>query len=107
MVSAPVVYSGRGVPAAASLKAAILIILAPEIIIILINYYNNNKIRHLTQLTYEPRSDKRTLLALNVKSEIFTGKKDLAVVNNYRKFEKIIFTNNKGMSVLTRIYDAF
>ena len=26
-------------------------------------------------------------------------KKDLAVVNNNRKFEEIIFTNNKDMSV--------
>ena len=26
-------------------------------------------------------------------------KKDPAVVNNYRKFEEIIFTNNKDMSV--------
>ena len=26
-------------------------------------------------------------------------KKDLAIVNNYRKFEEIIFTNNKDMSV--------
>ena len=26
-------------------------------------------------------------------------KKDLAVVNSYRKFEEIIFTNNKDMSV--------
>ena len=34
-------------------------------------------------------------------------KKDLAVVNNYRKFDEIIFTNNKDMSILTRIYDAF
>ena len=34
-------------------------------------------------------------------------KKDLAVVNNYRKFQEIIFTNKKDMSVLTRIYDAF
>ena len=34
-------------------------------------------------------------------------KKDLAVVNNYRKFEEIIFTNDNVMSVLTRIYDAF
>ena len=25
--------------------------------------------------------------------------KDLAIVNNYRKFEEIIFTNNKDMSV--------
>ena len=34
-------------------------------------------------------------------------KKDLAFVNYYRKFEEIIFTNNKYMSVLTRIEDAF
>ena len=34
-------------------------------------------------------------------------KKDLAVVNKYRKFEEIIFTNNEDMSVLTRIYDAY
>ena len=34
-------------------------------------------------------------------------KKDLAVVNNYRKFEEIIFTNDKGMSVQTGICDAF
>ena len=47
---------------------------------------------------YEPRSDKRDLLAIKVKSEVFT-QKDLAVVNNYRKFEEIIFTNNKDMSV--------
>ena len=26
-------------------------------------------------------------------------KKDLAIVDNYRKFEEIIFTNNKDMSV--------
>ena len=26
-------------------------------------------------------------------------KKDLAFVNNYRKFEEIIFTNDKDMSV--------
>ena len=49
--------------------------------------------------TYEPRSDKRDLLAIKVKSEIFIEKEDLAVVNNYRKFEEIIFTNNKDMSV--------
>ena len=48
---------------------------------------------------YEPRSDKRDLLAIKVKSEIFKEKEDLAVVNNYRKFEEIIFTNNKDMSV--------
>ena len=45
----------------------------------------------------EPRSDKRDHLAVKVKNEI--RKKDLAVVNNYRKFEEIIFTNNKNMSV--------
>ena len=37
---------------------------------------------------YEPRSDKRDLLAVKVKSEIFTEKERLAVVNNYRKFEE-------------------
>ena len=26
-------------------------------------------------------------------------KKDLVIVNNYRKFEEIVFTNNKDMSV--------
>ena len=26
-------------------------------------------------------------------------KKDLAIVNNYRKFEEIMFTNNKYMSL--------
>ena len=34
-------------------------------------------------------------------------KKYLAIVNNYRTFEEIIFTNNKNMSVGTRIDDAF
>ena len=48
---------------------------------------------------YEPRSDRRDLLAIKFKSEIFTERKDLAVVNNYRKFEEIIFTNSKDMSV--------
>ena len=48
---------------------------------------------------YEPRSDKRHPLAIKVKSEIFTEKEGLAAVNNYRKFEEIIFTNNKDMSV--------
>ena len=48
---------------------------------------------------YEPRSDRRDLLAIKVKNEIFTEKKDPAVVNNYRKFEEIILTNNKDMSV--------
>ena len=44
------------------------------------------------------RSDKRDLLAIKSKIEIFT-EKDLAFVNNYRNFEEIIFTNNKDMSV--------
>ena len=47
----------------------------------------------------EPRSDKRDLQAIKSKIEIFAEKKDLAFVNNYRKFEEIIFTNNKDMSV--------
>ena len=47
----------------------------------------------------EPRSDRRDLLAIKFKSEIFTEKENLAVVNNYRKFEEVIFTNNKDMSV--------
>ena len=50
------------------------------------------------EITYDPRSDRRDLLAIQVKSVIFT-EKDLAVVNNYRKFEEIVFTNNKDMSV--------
>ena len=61
----------------------------------------------LLQIINEPRSDKRDLLAIKVQSEIFTEKKDQAVVNNYRKFEEIIFTSNKDMSVFSRIYDAF
>ena len=56
---------------------------------------------------YGPKPDKRGLLAIQVKSEIFTYKKDLSVVNNYRKFEEIIFTNNKAMSVKIRKDDAF
>ena len=51
-----------------------------------------------TNKLYEPRSDKRDLLAIKVKSEIFTEKERLAVVNNYRNFEQIIFTNNKNMN---------
>ena len=58
------------------------------------------------EITYDPRSDRRDLLAIQVKSVIFT-EKDLAVVNNYRKFEEIVFTNNKDMSVWTGIDDAF
>ena len=53
----------------------------------------------ISDIIYEPRSDNRVLLAIKVKSEKFTDKKDLAVVNIYRKFEEIIFTNNKDMSV--------
>ena len=53
----------------------------------------------MTQSTLEPKSDKRGLSAIQVKSEILQRKKDLAVVNIYRKFEEIIFTNNKDMSV--------
>ena len=53
----------------------------------------------MDQDTYEPRSERRDLLAKKVKSEIYTKKEDLAVLNNYRKFEEIIFTNNKDMSV--------
>ena len=34
-------------------------------------------------------------MAIKVKSKILIEKNDLAVVNNCRKFEKIIFTNNK------------
>ena len=55
-------------------------------------------IAHYPTSSFEPRSDRRDLLAIKVKSEIFT-EKDLAVVNNYRKFKEIIFTNNKDMSV--------
>ena len=58
-------------------------------------------------LEFLSRSDKRDLLAIKEKMGYLRRKKDLAVVNNYRKFEEIIFTNNKDMSVLTRIYDAF
>ena len=50
---------------------------------------------------FEPRSDRRDLLTIKVKSEIFTEKErpSIAVVNNYRKIEEIIFTNNKDMSI--------
>ena len=51
------------------------------------------------ELSFEPRSDKRDLLAIKVKIEIFTEKKDQTVLNNYRKFEEVIFTNNKDMSI--------
>ena len=57
--------------------------------------YNNNNNNN----NNKPRSDKRNLPAIKVKSEIFTRKKNLDVVNNYTKFEEIIFTNNKNMNV--------
>ena len=54
---------------------------------------------HYISLVYEPRSDNRGFLAIKVKSEIFTEKeRPIAVVNIYRKFEEIIFRNNKDMS---------
>ena len=64
-------------------------------------------INYVCKYSNEPRSDRRDLLAIKVQSEIFTEKKELAVVNNYRKFDEIIFTNNKDMSVWTRIDYAF
>ena len=42
---------------------------------------------------YEPRSDRRDLLATKVKSEIFTEKESFGCC------EENIFTNNKDMSV--------
>ena len=42
---------------------------------------------------------KGTFWQLKSKVRNSQRKKDLAVVNNYRKFEEIIFTNNKDMSV--------
>ena len=48
---------------------------------------------------YELRSERRDLLAIKVKRRYLQKNKELAVVNNYRKFEEIIFTNNKDMSV--------
>ena len=47
----------------------------------------------------ESRSDKRDLLAIKAKVRYLQRKKDLVIVNNYRKFEEIFFTNNKDMSV--------
>ena len=52
-----------------------------------------------TNCVNEPRSERRDLLAIKSKVRYLLRKKDLAVVNNYRKFEEIIFTNNKDMSV--------
>ena len=62
-----------------------------------INGEKNDITNIIFDVINEPRSDKRDHLAVKVKSEI--RKKDLAVVNNYRKFEEIIFTNNTNMSV--------
>ena len=42
---------------------------------------------------------KGTLWQKKSKVRYLKKKKDIAVVNNYRKFEEIIFTNNKDMSV--------
>ena len=49
---------------------------------------------------------KRTFWQLKSKVRYLQRKKDLALANNYRKFEEIIFTNNEDMSILTRIDDA-
>ena len=57
------------------------------------------KLFFLAPKIYEPRSDKRDLLTIKVKVRYEQRKKDLAVVNNYRKFKEIVFTNNKVMSV--------
>ena len=42
---------------------------------------------------------KGTFWQLKSKVRYLQRKKDLAVVNNYRKFEEIVFTNNKDMIV--------
>ena len=42
---------------------------------------------------------KGTFWQYKAKVRYLQRKKDLAIVNNYRKFEDIIFTNNKDMSV--------
>ena len=42
---------------------------------------------------------KGTFWQLKAKVRYLQRKKGLAVVNNYRKFEEIIFTNNKDMCV--------
>ena len=45
---------------------------------------------------YEPRSDRRDLLAIKVQIEIFTEKERAGCCE---QLQKIIFTNNKDMSV--------
>ena len=52
-----------------------------------------------SQYTYEPRSDRRDLLAIKVQIEIFTEKERAGCCEKLQKFEKIIFTNNKDMSI--------
>ena len=61
----------------------------------------------MQQDTFEPRSDRRDLLAIKVKSEIFTEKEKASCCEQLQKIEEIIFTNNNDMSVWTRIDDAF
>ena len=48
---------------------------------------------------YRPRSDKRDLMAIKVKSEIFTEKERPSYCEQLLKFEEITFTNSKVMSV--------
>ena len=57
------------------------------------------KYANIWRITNEQRSDSRDLLAKKSKLRYLQRKKDLAVVNNYRKFEEIIFTNNRDVSV--------
>ena len=64
------------------------------------NQENNFRIYMSQDLT------KGTFWQSKLKVRYLQRKKNLAVVNNYRKFEEIIFTNNKDMIVLTCIYDA-
>ena len=71
-----------------------------------INYFQQKfKVKNNYQETiysvyaYEPRSDIRDLLAIKVKSEIFTEKERPSCCEQFRKFEGIIFTNNKDMSL--------
>ena len=46
-------------------------------------------------LRYGPRSDKRYHMANKSKVGFLEKKINQAIVNNYRKFEEIIFTNSK------------
>ena len=45
--------------------------------------------------SYEPRSDRRDLLEIKVKSEIFTEKERSSCCESLQKFKEIFFTNNK------------